>query len=121
MSRLADFAPPKLTGLVARLPWVTRLGETQACASYRWGHMPLKALGDPFLMSRYKCRNHARWQFSPLPDPYLPGLAPARGVFCWPHLLSQFHRNMAEQARYDREIARLLAQAAGTLAGNKPE
>lgn len=99
-----------LTDLVAQLPWVTRLDETQDCISYRWGHMPLKALGDSFLMSRYKCRARARWRFEPLPDPFLPGLAPEPGIYCWAHLHTQFHRNLAEESRYEEEIARLGGQ-----------
>jgi hypothetical protein len=62
----------------AALPGVTRLERTQDCGSYRWGHMPHVALGDLWLMAKYKCRNRARWQVD-----YRDG---ASRVVCWKHL-----------------------------------
>jgi hypothetical protein len=62
----------------AAVPGVTRLAASQDCSSYRWAHMPVKALGDLWLMKKYECRNRARWQVS-----YPDG---SSRVVCWSHL-----------------------------------
>jgi hypothetical protein len=91
----------ELADLVARLPWVTRLGQAQPCDGYRWNHMRGKALRDPAIMTEYKCRNRARWQFRPLPGSWL-----REGAYCWPHLQTQLH-SMSEEARTRSGLAAL--------------
>jgi hypothetical protein len=106
----AGLAPRKLAKLVARLPWVTRLEETQGCDAHRYGHMPGKALRDPVLFATYACKNSARWQFTALlaSDGLRgPGLAATSGVYCWTHLFCQIRGYPAEEERYRRELARL--------------
>lgn len=98
------------TDLVARLPWVTRLEVTQDCDGYRYAHMPLKAIRDPEVRARYKCKSRARWQFRALKR----GVTPARdGTYCWSHLhaLGLWH-GLDEEARTKRGLAKL-REAAG--------
>lgn len=100
---------------VGRLPWVTRLPETVPCDTYRYGHMPGKALwgskgqaATPELKEKYRCRNRARWQYRGLPDPAFP--PHDDGTFCWPHLMSRLYATPAEEARMKRELRRLREQ-----------
>jgi hypothetical protein len=95
------------TDLIAQLPWVTRLDATQACDGVRWSHMTGKAMRDPELFSRYRCKMRARWQFTGLRG---TGLDAEDGVFCWQHLLVQLRSNPAEDARARAELGRLSAQ-----------
>ena len=100
----------ELAGLVARLPYVTRLDETQACDGYRWSSMSRKALADSFLMSRYKCKARARWQFRALRLSVRSPYPAADGVYCWHHLFScGLQHDDAEDRRYRRALARLKA------------
>jgi hypothetical protein len=84
-----------VTDLYARLPWVTRLDETKPCDGYRWNHMPGKALRDPALFAKYRCKNRARWQFRALRT--RASAWPRDGIYCWPHLQVQLH-SMDEEA-----------------------
>jgi len=96
--------------LYARLPWVTRLDETQPCDGVRYGHMPFKALGDPALFATYKCKNRARWGFTALRG---TGLDAEDGVYCWQHLICAT-RTLAEQDRTRQELARLRQETQST-------
>jgi hypothetical protein len=99
-----------LTGLVARLPYVTRLAGTQYCDGYRWSRMTIQDLDDPTWMDTWKCHNHARWQFEALPLRKRVAYAQAgSGVYCWQHLLIQLQLNADEEARYREGIAKLQA------------
>lgn len=95
------------TDLIARLPWVTRLEQTQDCDGYRWSHMPGKALRDRALFDRYRCKARARWMFRGLRG---TGLDADDGVFCWQHLLVQLRSSPAETERAERELGRLSEQ-----------
>jgi hypothetical protein len=89
----------------ARLPWVTRLERTRACDGYRWTHMPLKALRDPDVLERYRCRGRARWVFTALKVRH-----PATdGTYCWSHLLTQLTQYPDEEARLDAALTRMRA------------
>jgi hypothetical protein len=95
------------TDLVARLSWVTRLEQTRDCDGYRWAHMPHKALRDPEIMARYKCRARARWRFRADKRADLPA---HDGTYCWSHLWSLgLQHNMAEEARTNRGLAKLVS------------
>lgn len=99
-----------LTGLVARLPYVTRLDETRPCDSYRWSSMSFKAFSDPFLMSRYKCKARARWRFRALRPSKRNPFPAADGTYCWHHLFSAgLQHDLAEEARYRKAMDRLRA------------
>lgn len=98
----------ELTERVARLPWVTRLDETRDCDSYRWNHMPLKALHDPAVAAKWKCRARARWQFRALPAKRSADLAATSGTYCWSHLMVQLH-HMNEEGRTRRKLGELRA------------
>jgi hypothetical protein len=70
--------------LVEMLPWVTLYKRPRPCDGYRWGQMSLKAVHDPELKERYRCKNQATWRFK----------ASKRcdgrdGVYCWSHLCVQ--------------------------------
>lgn len=99
MSKRMDF--------VARLPWVTRLEQTQDCDGYRWAHMPHKALRDPVIMAKYKCRARARWQFRADKRAEIPA---QDGTYCWAHLWALgLQYSDAEQARTNRGLAKLVS------------
>lgn len=95
-----------ITDLAARLPWVTRLPETQDCDGYRWSQMPLAALDSSATMDRYRCRNRARWKFTALADAPFPA---RDGIYCWQHLRVQLQVNPAEGERTYRGLQRLQA------------
>lgn len=98
------------TDFVARLPWVTRLEQTQDCGGYRWAHMPGKALRDPAVMAKYKCRNRARWRFRALPESPRNPLPAQDGTYCWSHLWSLgLQHGMAEEARTKRKLATMVS------------
>lgn len=98
------------TDFVARLPWVTRLDATRDCDGYRWAHMPGKALRDPEIMAKYKCRNRARWKFRALPESRRNPLPAQDGTYCWPHLWSLgLQHGMAEHERTKRGLAKLVS------------
>jgi len=109
------------TEYVARLPWVTRLEQTQDCDGYRYAHMPLKAVGDPAARAKYKCRARARWQFRAL-APSRRNPAPAQsGTYCWSHLWSLgLQHGMTEHVRTQRGLARIasLDEWNATIAGS---
>ena len=95
--------------LISRLPWVTRLERTTDCDGYRWSRMPLKALGDTFLMSKYKCRASARWQFRADRRAQVPA---SDGTYCWAHLWSLgLQYSPAEEERTRRGLAKLVSTA----------
>lgn len=99
------------TELIARLPWVTRLDRTQDCDGYRYSSMSFKALRDPVLKAKYKCRVPARWRFRALRRNPMPA---RDGVYCWSHLWSRgLQHDMAEYARTMRELAELHAAYTG--------
>lgn len=100
-----------MTRLVAQLPWVTRLEHTQDCDGYRYNHMPLKALGDPVIRAKYKCKARARWQFRALPESERNPLPSASGTYCWRHLFTQMRHLGPEETRYQRKMAVLKALA----------
>jgi hypothetical protein len=94
---------------VARLPWVTRLEQTQDCDGYRWGHMPGKALRDPEIKAQYKCRNRARWRFRAMKPSSWNPVPASDGTYCWPHLWSLgLQYGMAEDARTKRGLAEIV-------------
>jgi hypothetical protein len=96
------------TDLIARLPYVTRLDETQDCDGYRWSHMSFKALRDPDLMAKYKCQARARWRFRAMKKSAANPFPAEDGIFCWHHLFSLgLFRGMAEEARFRRAMERL--------------
>lgn len=95
------------TDLIAQLPWVTRLEVTQPCDGVRWSHMTGKAMRNPELFDRYRCKMRARWQFTAL---HSTGLDAGDGVFCWQHLLVQLRSSPAETERAERELGRFSAQ-----------
>jgi hypothetical protein len=99
----------EMTELIARLPWVTRLDETDVCDGFM-SHTPLKAvfpMGNrlPAGLDGYRCKKTARWQFTALPD------SGARdGTYCWPHLLSRgLHADLTETWRTQRGLDKLRA------------
>jgi hypothetical protein len=98
------------TSEAARLPWVTRLDQTQACNGYRWSHMPGKALRNPELMAAYQCRCRARWQFAALREVPYPA---TDGTYCWSHLLVQLDR-MHETSRTEHELTAIREQETGS-------
>jgi hypothetical protein len=94
---------------VARLPWVTRLERTQDCDGYRWGHMPDKALRDPEIRAKYKCRNRARWRFRAMKPSSRNPFPASDGTYCWPHLWSLgLQHSEAEDARTKRGLAKIV-------------
>jgi hypothetical protein len=97
------------TDYVARLPWVTRLEQTQDCDGYRYAHMPLKAVGDPEIRATYKCRARARWRFRALASSRRNPAAAQSGTYCWSHLWSLgLQHGMAEHARTQRGLAKIV-------------
>ena len=104
------------TELIAQLPWVTRLDETRDCDGMRWSHMPGKALRNPAVFDRYRCKARARWQFTPLRG---AGLITESGVFCWQHLLVHLRSSPAEEDRARRELGRLSQQGTPVDAGRR--
>jgi hypothetical protein len=107
-----------LTDRVAALPWMTRLDTTQDCDGYRWSHMPLKAVGDRWLMEKYKCRARARWRFTALLDVTGTGggydLDARDGTYCWAHLWTQLRHNPAEGDRTRRGLRKIREQETRT-------
>jgi len=94
------------TDLVARLPWVTRLDQAQACDGYRWSSMSFRARRDPELMAAYKCRVPARWRFRALKRNPMPA---QDGTYCWSHLWAAgLQHDPAEEARTRRGLARMV-------------
>lgn len=103
----------RLTGLVARLPWVTRLDKAGACDGYRWSRMPMAALDSSVTLDRFRCKARARWQFTGL---HSGGRSRAAllmdapdGTYCWQHLCVMLRHNPAETERTIRELRRLQA------------
>ena len=93
------------TDLVARLPWVTRLKQTQDCDGYRWSSMSWKARCTPELMATYKCKVPARWKFRALKRNPMPA---TDGTYCWSHLWAMgLQHDMAEQERTFRGLAKM--------------
>lgn len=97
------------TDLAARLPWVTRLDQTQDCDGYRWSHMPVAALSSSQVMDRYRCKARARWRFTALREEDRYAFAARDGTYCWAHLWTQLQHNPAEKDRLQRELRRLRA------------
>jgi hypothetical protein len=100
--------------LVSRLPWVTRLKKTQRCDGYRWHSMSFKALRDPALKEKYRCKNPARWRFRALARGEFRA---ASGVYCWSHLACQMD-HMNEMARTRRKLGELRAAQSKVVAAN---
>lgn len=95
------------TDLVARLPWVTRLDQRQACDGYRWSSMSFRARRDPELMAKYKCKVPARWKFRALKRNPMPA---QDGTYCWSHLWAEgLQHDMAEEDRTRRGLARMVS------------
>ncbi len=102
MSRLSAVTAIRQARIL-ELPWVDREALGGTCDGYRWSHMPGKALRDPAVLEKYRCRNTAHWRFTALEA--VPGTAQAphlgtgtSGLYCWPHLMVQTGR-MAEEER----------------------
>jgi hypothetical protein len=69
--------------------------------------MPHKALRDPAVKAKYKCRARARWQFRADKRAELPA---SDGTYCWSHLWSLgLQHSMAEQARTKRGLAKIVS------------
>lgn len=77
--------------LVELLPWVKRYKKPRPCDDYRWSHMPLKAVYNPELKERYRCKNTAVWRFtsSKRKTRGYVNFKGRDGVYCWTHLNSQ--------------------------------
>ena len=104
----------EMTELVARLPWVTRLGEATLCDGFM-SHTPLKAvyrMGNRPPVGGHHCKNPALWCYQAPPES-----GAQDGTYCWPHLLSRcLYRDLKETARTSQELDKL--QAADAPAAN---
>ena len=65
------------------LPYVKRVKPDFICDGYRWSQMPLKAVYDPVLKEKYRCRNDGHWKFKALKRSYARD-----GTYCFAHLHS---------------------------------
>lgn len=102
---------PKLTDVVRTLPWVRYLTKAEAkpCTSIRYSSISFKKLhGTEEDRAPYRCKNSARWHFTPLRN------STAReGTYCFPHLLSHCLWDMDENDAMEAFLKR------GELKGNR--
>ena len=76
---------------ISRVPWVTRLTTpVDRCDGYRRGQMPIKALSDPELREKYRCKRRGWWEFRAIPKSRRSawGNYGSGGTYCWLHLWS---------------------------------
>jgi hypothetical protein len=77
--------------LAEMLPWVTLYKRSRPCDGYRWGQMSLKAVHDPELKERYRCKNQATWRFKTSRRKVRQVSGAHDGVYCWSHLCVQLN------------------------------
>jgi hypothetical protein len=72
------------------------------CEAYRWSDMSLKAVHDPELREKYRCKNTARWRYRYLLWRGSEKQAKIQNM-CWAHLVyAGFYGSMEEIERNDR-------------------
>lgn len=83
------------TELIVRVPWVERLDVPVTCDQYRWSAMPMKAVHNPVLKEKYRCKVGARWKFTGLKlkskkdvwhEHVLVGKS---GIYCYSHFVNE--------------------------------
>ncbi len=85
--------------ILAQVPWIRRLKKPVQCDAYTWSRMPLKVLGNPELLEKYRCKINAYWTFTALKRTghYTPAKS---GHYCTHHLYSSgLSYNEPEQQR----------------------
>lgn len=83
---MSDVKEPHVTDL----PWVRRLRKpTDQCNGYRWSQMPMKAIWNPVLKEKYRCKNRGHYRFKALKRVVWQ---PAdNGDYCWSHLFVEIY------------------------------
>lgn len=91
----------------ALLPYVIHLTSARPCQGWRTATMTAEAAGNPAKREKYRCRNRARWRFTPLHRDHL--VHAPEGVFCWSHLVMDcLYFSPAESRRTESALAELI-------------